>query len=91
MGTGDSEGFGTDPNNSDTDGGGVSDGDEVALGTDPTDPSDDDPTLLQDGLGQFDGSKDPNCGCATADKNPLPAGFLALLVGAVGLLRRRED
>jgi len=32
---------GTDPNNADTDGGGVDDGDEVARGTDPLDPTDD--------------------------------------------------
>lgn len=36
-----SAGIGTDPLNPDTDGGGRNDGDEVALGTDPFDPSDD--------------------------------------------------
>ncbi len=34
-------GTGTDPLDADTDDGGVSDGDEVARGTDPTDPADD--------------------------------------------------
>ena len=33
--------FGTDPTRSDSDDGGMSDGDEIALGTDPTDPTDD--------------------------------------------------
>ena len=88
LSTEDSEGYGTDPHNSDTDGGGVMAGDEVAVGTDSTD---DDPTLIQDGLGEFDGSKDPSCGCAAADEHPMPAGILALLAGAVGWIRRRED
>ena len=58
---------GTDPNNEDTDGGGVNDGVEVLInGTDPLDPADDSGTCPDaDG----DGFTDANCGGTDCDDN----------------------
>ncbi len=46
--------FGTDPTKADTDGGGVNDGDEIASGTNPLDPSDDKKLLDTDKDGLTD-------------------------------------
>jgi len=66
--------YGTDPDKADTDGGGADDGDEVALGFDPLDPSDD---VAVGGC---------QAGCHTGPGGS-PA---AALLGLVGLLRRRR-
>ena len=57
--------YGTDPNNPDTDGGGIYDGVEVAAGTDPLDPADDVQFIDSDGDGLSDAEEaaigtDPN-------------------------------
>ena len=75
----------TDPTNPDTDEGGVSDGDEIAQGTDPNNPSDDIP---EDDVPIASGGK-VDAGCA-GDTTGAPVGLWALLVGVLlPLVRRR--
>lgn len=74
---------GTEPYVPDTDGGGVPDGVEVERGTDPLDPSDDDP----DAGFRFAGN---GCQCRSlAGHNTMPPWLLAL-VPALLLVRRRR-
>jgi hypothetical protein len=54
--------YGTNPNLFDSDNGGTDDGDEIAAGTDPTDPSDDNPVdnrirLIAEGVTQINGNQ----------------------------------
>ena len=78
--------YGTDPNDYDTDDGGVSDGDEVEVGTDPLDGSDDNPALLTDYL--YGGGGGISCSSSPAAPSSL---WIGLLAGAALLLRRRRD
>lgn len=86
---------GTDPTNADTDGGSVSDGDELSNGTDPKDPSDDaaggdsgDAAEDTDKPGDDTGKRgDESCGCSSGPSTT--AGGAVLLLG-LGLLRRRR-
>lgn len=72
--------IGTDPNDPDTDAGGVSDGDEVLNGTNPLDdPSDDFPGRYVGGWGA----------CSTTPAPTGVAALIALLAGLIGL--RRKD
>ena len=81
----------TDPNNPDTDGGGVSDGEEVEFGTDPLDPSDDLPETRDSGL-----KVDPeterwvggSCQGCQSGSGSGPAPWVALLIA--GLVGRRR-
>jgi MYXO-CTERM domain-containing protein len=74
---------GTDPNDADTDDGGVDDGIEVDRGTNPLDPSDDLPE--EGGAGAYYGG----CGaCSSASGSGTGALWLGLL--AVALVRRRR-
>lgn len=63
--------WGTDPNNSDTDGDGISDGVEVSSGTDPLEPD-------SDGDGKLDGVEDANGDgvCDPGESDPRGAGRL---------------
>ena len=83
--------LGTDPLDSDSDDGGVSDGEEAQNGTDPLDPSDDlddgdDSGLLDSGIAKGGGG----CDCATAEgPDPAAVAPILALVG-LALSRRRR-
>lgn len=66
----------SDPNVSDSDGGGVNDGDEIDQGTDPLDPNDDYPTAEG---GTIVGAE--SCGCSVdGHGNPWSFAFVVVLV-----------
>ena len=68
--------YGTDPNNSDTDGDGLSDGKEVADGTDP---------LVADVNSEDDEAKGASCSTVTE-----PAGLWPMLLMMLPFYRRRK-
>ena len=81
--------FGTDPLNTDTDAGGVPDGEEVERGTDPLNPEDDHDAGEPIDTGSVKGGG--GCDCATSEAPPAGLGAaLAALLAAVGLSRRRR-
>ena len=69
--------YGSDPLNPDTDGGGVSDGDEVLLGTDPT-------KLGDDPEGRYLG------GCMCGTTSGIWTGQSALFLALLAVFRRRR-
>jgi len=73
----------TDPLDPDTDDGGISDGDEVSVGTDPLDGSDDSPQEVVVSGGALGGC------AASVDDGTTSSLWLFALIGLLGLSRRR--